>query len=282
MNDTPKKDERIRQERSPNSPTISLEGAIALVAELYGKIGRSRVVPLKVASALGYSGLSGASLTVLAALRSYGLIDREHGEDVSVSAAAIKLLHPVDKSQEEATKVELALKPKVFQELFTAGFSQTDLDVIANHLVQKGVIPERARKTAAAYCANYDFANLSRIGIFPVEGTDASKQKQEKRAHVDTGSDEAAGERVLAKYSIPLGANEAALVFTGEGELSAADFDDLIEFVNFAKKQWQRKTNSGSAGSLTPEEQGAEDDISNEDILKHAPKHLNPPSRSSP
>jgi hypothetical protein len=241
MNDTAKKDDRVKQERSPSSPTISLEGAIELVRELYGAIGKGKVVPLKAASALGYAGISGASLTTLAALRSYGLIDREHGEDISVSAAAIKLLHPVDKSQEEATRVELALKPKVFQELFTAGFSQADSDVIANHLVQKGVIPERARKAAAAYCANYDFANLSKIGIFPVDGTAANRQKQEKQSKDEPDFDKTLGGGVLAKYSIPLGANEATLVFTGGVELSPDDFDALAEYLALFKKQLERK-----------------------------------------
>jgi hypothetical protein len=48
----------------------------------------------------------------------------------------------------------------------------------------------------------------------------------------------------LSAYSIPLGSNEATLVFKGE-KLSADDFDALGEFVEFAKKQFDRKKKEG-------------------------------------
>jgi hypothetical protein len=249
MNDTIKEDEKIKQERSPSSPIISLEGAIALVQQLYKTIGKSKVIPVKAASALGYAGISGASLTTLAALRSYGLIDRAHGEDIAVSAAAIRILHPVNETEKQKELVSLALKPKVFEELFTAGFTASDYEIVTNHLVQRGLTPERARKSAAAYCANYEFANLSGISIFPVDET-ANKKDPHHRSNQRISQDEKGefhvwdktpGDKVLAKYSIPLGACVATIEFTGDS-LATADFDDLAEFAKFAKKQWERKS----------------------------------------
>lgn len=47
--------------------------------------------------------------------------------------------------------------------------------------------------------------------------------------------------RMLAQYSIPLiGSNEATLTFNGE-ELTADDFDVLVEYVNLFKKAVDRK-----------------------------------------
>jgi hypothetical protein len=44
---------------------------------------------------------------------------------------------------------------------------------------------------------------------------------------------------------IPLGANQATLKFSGEN-LTTDDFDALVEFVEFAKKQFTRKSKSRS------------------------------------
>lgn len=46
--------------------------------------------------------------------------------------------------------------------------------------------------------------------------------------------------QVLAKYSIPLGENEAEIIFTG-AELHPEDFDALADYVALFKKQHLRK-----------------------------------------
>jgi hypothetical protein len=48
-------------------------------------------------------------------------------------------------------------------------------------------------------------------------------------------------DHVLARYLIPLGANEATLTITGECPLSGDDFDALCEYVVMFKKQHGRK-----------------------------------------
>ena len=51
---------------------------------------------------------------------------------------------------------------------------------------------------------------------------------------------------MLAQYSIPIGANEATITFTG-AELTAGDFDALADYVVIFKKQFERKQKSESA-----------------------------------
>ena len=48
------------------------------------------------------------------------------------------------------------------------------------------------------------------------------------------------GKKVLAQYSIPIGASEATMTFTGE-KLSVEDFDALADYVAIFKKQFERK-----------------------------------------
>jgi hypothetical protein len=49
-----------------------------------------------------------------------------------------------------------------------------------------------------------------------------------------------AGVPVLARYSVPLGENEATIIFTGT-KLTPEDFDGLAEYVKIFKTQFLRK-----------------------------------------
>lgn len=60
------------------------------------------------------------------------------------------------------------------------------------------------------------------------------------------------GHKMLAQYTIPLGSNQATLVFTGE-QLTPDDFDALVDFVQFSKRQFERalKTKPKDTDSAT-------------------------------
>ena len=55
--------------------------------------------------------------------------------------------------------------------------------------------------------------------------------------------DKIKGKNVLAQYSIPIGASEATITFTGE-KLSEEDFDALADYIAIFKKQFERKQKS--------------------------------------
>ena len=253
----------ISRDKSPNCPKITLEEAIKQVKDLYKKIGKSKVKREVAAGALGYAGLTGSSLTLLGALNQYGLIDQDRVTGISISPLAIRILHPNSSQQEQQEKITAALNPKVFNVLYTEGFHHCDESVLANNLVQNNFTPEAAKKVAAVYLANIAFTNL---GVESIVGASDSK-KDEIKASLESGKHELhpisreilesealspikiSGKKVLAQYSIPLGSNEATLVFNGE-KLSLDDFDALGEFVVFAKKQFERKQKAEQADNL--------------------------------
>lgn len=253
-----------KQDRSPNCPKISLEEAVKLTKQLYEKVGKSKVKRAAAAGALGYSGLTGSSLTMLGALNQYGLIDLDRETSgVSVSPLAIKILHPVSAEDAKLSLMTSALNPKVFNVLYTEGFHHCDESVLANNLIQNGFTPENAKKVAAVYLSNIHFTNLDSESIRGASDAkkDEIKAKMEAGTHqphpvsreiIENEIPEQAkptGKKVLAQYSIPLGSNEATLVFNGE-KLSLDDFDALGEFVVFAKKQFERKQKSEQAENL--------------------------------
>jgi len=240
--------EEAKRERSKNCPSIPLSGAIEYAKKLYSKAGKTKIKAEVAVNALGYAGLNGAALTTLGALSQYGLINRDKGSIVSISDAAVRLMHPVNRDQEMHTLEELALNPKVFNELYTDGFHDGTEDLIANHLIQNGFTPDKAKKAAMVFKANIDLAKLKGDSITSADEKKDDLQQIEKPPTGIAGSSGLkadltvlpAKKNMLAQYSIPLGANEATITFTGE-KLSVEDFDALCEYVDIFKKQFERR-----------------------------------------
>lgn len=244
--------EETKSERSKKCPSMPLSTAIDLAKKLYQKAGKTKIKVEVALNALGYSGVNGAALTTLGALSQYGLVDRDKGSMVSISPVAIRVFHPLNEEQKVKSLEELALNPKVFNELYTNGFQGAEDDVIANHLIQNGFTPDKAKKVAVVFKENIDLANLGVNGIKCENDSNASEKTNftleggppdlvaEFEART-AGNEKQGTKKMLAQYSIPLGANEATITFIGE-KLSAADFDALRDYVDIFKKQFERKT----------------------------------------
>jgi hypothetical protein len=204
--------------------------------------------------------MNGAALTTLGLLNGYGLIDRTRGEGLSVSPLAIRLFHPTSPDQELMAKREAALRPRIFNELLTGGFHSCAEEVLTSHLIQSGFTPDGARKAASIYKTNAEFAQITESTLLPPSISSSPGQDPPMETYPPLAApspvptpqaQQAPGEaavgpattKILARYSIPLGANEATLVFTGQ-TLSPDDFDALAEYVALFKKQHERKSRS--------------------------------------
>jgi hypothetical protein len=252
--------EEIKKDRSRNYPKMSLSDAVDMVKKLYSKAGKAKISPEVAVGALGYNGMNGAALGTLGTLTQYGLIDRERGKNVSVSPLAIRLIHPLNPDQEIASKQESSLLPQVFRELYSTGFHKCDEELIANHLIQNGFTPEGARKAASVFKENVTIAKLDEVSLnINIEsGTedkanDSAKNDSAKPSATPAPIDYSKGKKVLATYSVPLGSNEATITFTGE-KLSVEDFESLGDFVEYCKKQFERKLASEQSAKSANQE----------------------------
>lgn len=104
--------------RSPNYPTISLPDAIDRVRKVYQKEHLHKADPEVVCKAMGYTGVNGASLGVLSALKKYLLLE-EVGKELKVSALALSILvdPPTSTDRQEAIR-SAAAAPALFATLF--------------------------------------------------------------------------------------------------------------------------------------------------------------------
>lgn len=107
----------MARQRSPSYPSLPLNQAIDLVEKIH-KTCRTNIISREdAAREMGYSGLTGRSLTVLSALLQFGLLEKTGKGDVRVSRRAVDILHGIDQSERDEAKIEAALAPQLFRDI---------------------------------------------------------------------------------------------------------------------------------------------------------------------
>ena len=109
----------IGRTRSPSYPSTSLEEAVELIKKLHD-VERSNPIDREVAAkALGYSGISGRSSTILSNLSQYGLLERAGKNEVRVTRRAVEILYPDTDASKATALREAASEPELFQRVMS-------------------------------------------------------------------------------------------------------------------------------------------------------------------
>jgi hypothetical protein len=144
--------------RSPNYPATSLPDAVERVRQVFETEHRTPIAKEALAEVLGYSGLNGASLRVIAALSSYGLLEHVDG-DYRVSDLAMQVLHPETDTERAAALKEALKSPSLFAELLERyGNSTPGKENLRTYLVRRGFSTKAANAASSAYLDSVEFA----------------------------------------------------------------------------------------------------------------------------
>jgi hypothetical protein len=245
--------------RSPNYPQLNIREAVDRAKRVYEK-EHLHVAPKEVILAdLGYKGPSGASLTVLASLRRYGLIEPV-GDGLRVTNDAVTL---IELNATEATYREtlrrLAFAPELFNELLQE-FSQTlpSEATLRHKLIQKGFLPEAADEAIRIYRENIEI-----VGFEAGEYSKAvSGVSEASEASPIMRADPAGGGLVLRPsalmattgqdvYTLP--GRSGALILQWPDNMTSDDLPDIELWLDMAKRKLRRvvqmKEAAQSAGS---------------------------------
>jgi hypothetical protein len=209
------------RERSPNYPTVSLEGAVNLVSRLYEAEKRAAIPLVVVAQALSgnerLEKLSGPARSKIAVLRAFGLIEDVPPGKVRVSARALGILQQPTPATFHTALREAALAPPLFAELFEEHQDDSDGALKYYLMTERKFTEDGANRAVRTYRETLAFANQA-LGSYPrntqpvIEAPDSEENPfQHKGESVDrgiqqvkAGKDNSSGKVLHMAYTWPL------------------------------------------------------------------------------
>jgi hypothetical protein len=151
------------RQRSPNYPALSLEQSIDMVGKIH-KENRTNVIGRETAARdMGYTGLTGRSLTVLASLAQYGLVEKAGKGDIKVTRRAVEILHPVEEAHRIEALLEAAHAPALFRmltERFPDGVPSAN--ALRSYLVQSNFNDVAIGQAISAFLETNAFAEKAK------------------------------------------------------------------------------------------------------------------------
>ncbi len=157
---------------------MSLEDAIGAVKKIETVYRTSRVDRGEAAKLLNYSSLSGPAAKALAALASYGLVERAGKGEVRVTERAKAILYAESDKERRDVLRDAALEPPLFRELrdrfeaaIAAGVPLPESGVI-RHLERENFNPSAVRPAARAFLKTIEF--LASVGASESNGNEPS------------------------------------------------------------------------------------------------------------
>jgi hypothetical protein len=157
--------------RSPSYPSMPLRDAVDEVAKIEGSYRSSPVDRENAAKLIGYAGLSGPANKALAALASYGLLERAGKGQARVTERARAILHPKDEEERKSSLRAAALDPPLFREIreHFDGLTVPPEGGVATYLHRQGFNPSAIRPAVKAFLLT--MAYLEELGVTESHGT---------------------------------------------------------------------------------------------------------------
>ncbi|QYX56511.1 hypothetical protein K1T73_15915 [Roseovarius sp. SCSIO 43702] len=145
--------------RSPAYPSMSLEDAVMAVGKIEAQYRGSPVDREDGAKLLGYSGSTGPANKALAALASFGLVERAGKGMMRVTGRARAILHPESESDKARNLKEAALEPKLFREIMERfdGVDLPPMEGVVTYLNREGFNPSAVGPAAKAFINTMNF-----------------------------------------------------------------------------------------------------------------------------
>lgn len=137
--------------RSPRYPAIGLGEAVDKVKMVYDADYQNPLPRQVVAEHMGYNSLNGKSLSVIAAVSKYGLLEGR-GDETRVSDLALKIIaHEPGHPERIAALKEAAQCPELFSEIEAHFHGKVSDSALRSYLLTKKFIPSGADTVIRAY-----------------------------------------------------------------------------------------------------------------------------------
>lgn len=226
--------------RSPNCPHMTFQEAAEKGRKVFAKEKQHPTPKEIVAQDLGYSGLNGRSLSMLGALRQYGLIEGSGGA-LRVSDDAVAYFVRDDGAEKSEALKRMVYRPALFGELHDQFGDSLPSDGNLRHiLIQKGFSEEAANDVIRVYKTNSDLILDNKP-----EYTESIEATRSEVAGVQTIPIKEPIQRVAGApnawywtLSVPRGVNARLTV---DGPFTKADFSRLKKQIEFLEESFDEE-----------------------------------------
>jgi hypothetical protein len=148
------KEKAMANQRSPNCPQITFEEAAEKGRMVYDREHTHPAAREVVASSLGYSGINGRSLSMIGALRQYGIIEGS-GEALRISDDAVAYFELEDGDEKQEALLRMMFHPPFFAQIRTDfGASLPSESNLKHYLIKNGFLPKAAEDVIKVYQEN--------------------------------------------------------------------------------------------------------------------------------
>ena len=237
--------------RSPRYPSISLPVAESLVKTIFEKDGMNPVDRESAVQHIGYSSLNGASATVLASMKQYGLTTDAGKGMLRVSALALDLIEPQsEQGRSEAIEVA-AFTPDLFASLRERFPDSVPSDSnLRAHLLRQEFTSAAVKAVVPAYLATCEYVasteESERSGRAENSVSESFQDETEESRQM-TPNEATAAPKMGSNNTTPLGekrmifdAVEGEVLFTYPDNLSEESIEDLEEWFALVAKRLRR------------------------------------------
>jgi hypothetical protein len=181
--------EKKSRHRSPNYPAVGLRDACDRAAKLYNKDGKAGAPPELAAVHIGFSKPHGQAMSVLAALKKFGLVAESNGRVIPTQRALEIVNLPSEDPRRLQALQDAALSPPVYQELI-GQHKQTGWpadDVLERELVTyRNFNPNAVKGFVEDLKDSLEFAGLSDLSALESNAEEEKVQREAAIDHPDT------------------------------------------------------------------------------------------------
>lgn len=147
-------------DRSPNFPSMSLGEAVEAIKKVYVAEGRAKAPRLSIVKPLGYTSMNGRSLSILGALKAYGLLEGR-GDDMRLSQEGFILANaPGDSAEYREALLASFRAPAAFQR-FAEEDEAASADTLKWKLQKGGFQADAAERLVRVYRESRELVNAA-------------------------------------------------------------------------------------------------------------------------
>lgn len=232
----------MAKHRSPNCPQITFREAIEKGRKVYEKEHVHPTAKEVVAQDLGYSGINGRSLSLIGALRQYGILEGT-GEALRVSQDAVSYFERDEGPEKDAATQRMIFAPTLFGELREQFPDKLPSEGNLRHtLVTKGFLPKAAEDVIRVYRANTELATSEEKGYDDGDGEGHQELNRMEQGIQTVQQGAARGATIaLHNYSFPLSPDTRAELSL-KGTITDEDLDLLRDHIELTIKALKRVT----------------------------------------